>query len=49
MGDVVETFSFINNNAGNNELIFTQTKTKFLPKVAAYRAKCSQLDLYKIK
>ena len=49
MGSVVETFSFINNNAGNNELILTQTKTKFIPKVAAYRARCSQLDLYKIK
>ena len=49
MGSVVETFSFINNNAGVNELIFTQTKTQFIPKVAAYRANCSQLDLYKIK
>jgi hypothetical protein len=49
MGSVVETFSFITNNAGNNELILTQTKTKFIPKVAAYRAGCSQLDLYKIK
>jgi hypothetical protein len=49
MGSVVETFSFINNNAGLNELIFTATKTQFIPKVAAYRASCSQLDLYKIQ
>jgi hypothetical protein len=48
MGSVVETFSFIKNNEGNNELILTQTKTKIFPKAASYRAKCSQLDLYKI-
>ena len=48
IGSVVETFSFINNNAGKNELMFTQTKAMVIPKVAAYRAKCSQLDLYKI-
>ena len=48
MGSVVETFSFIKNNVGNFELIFTQTKTKIIPKASAYRAKCSQLDLHKI-
>ena len=48
IGSVVETFSFIKNNAGNNELILTQTKTKIFPKAAAYRGKCSQLDLYKV-
>ena len=47
-GSVVETFSFIKNNAGNNELILTQTKTKIFPKAAAYRGRCSQLDLYKV-
>tara|TARA_B110000238_G_C15965170_1_gene369217 strand:- start:198 stop:716 length:519 start_codon:yes stop_codon:yes gene_type:complete len=49
MGSVVETFSFINDNAGINKLILTQTKTKFIPKIAAYETTCSQLDLYKIK
>ena len=48
IGSVVETFSFIKNNAGNNELILTQTKTKIFPKAAAYRGRCSQLDLYKV-
>ena len=47
-GSVVETFSFIKNNAGNNKLILTQTKTKIFPKAAAYRGRCSQLDLYKV-
>ncbi len=48
MGSVVEAFSFVKDNDGNNELIFTQTKTKMVPKASAYRGKCSQLDLYKI-
>ena len=45
MGSVVETFSFIKNNEGNNELILTQTKTRISPKAASYRAKCSPTRL----
>ena len=45
MGNAIEVFSFVKDNAGRKELIFTQTKTGIVPKVAAYRGSCSRLDI----
>mgnify|MGYP007020173649 FL=1 len=45
MGNAIEVFSFVKDNAGNKEIIFTQIKTGMIPKVAAYRGRCSKLEI----